>query len=404
MTFPRLLLLLLGFYWSALAQPATTAETLVVLPFENKTGSPSLEWIGDSFPEILGERMSSGSLYVLRREERVHALDRLGIPTNVRPSRATCYRLARELDVDYVVFGQYQLNGKRLKIASQLLNMKTLRLSPEVSQEGPLPKLVELQNALSWDLLGLFDSGMQQTREQFLNASASIRPDVLENYVRGLLAASPPEQIRYFKEAIDDSSEYAPALLQLGKTYYGARDYTSAVKWLARVPKNNTLAVEANFYLGLAAYHAADFARAETAFAFVATRLPGSEVYNNLGVVSSRLGKPAALEFFRKAVEADPQEPDYRFNFAVNLYRQDDLSAAADQLREMLALRSNDSEARTLLETLTHALATGRGGLRTFPLERIKSEFDLEAMRGVMSGNGQPASKPGNGDSRATAH
>jgi tetratricopeptide (TPR) repeat protein len=403
--FLRFLFLSLAFCCAAVAQPAKTAETLAILPFENKSGTPGLDWIGDSFPEVLGDRMSSDSLYVVRREERLLAFDRVGIPTNVRPSRASCYRVAQELAVDYLVIGRFEVDGNHnLKVTAQLLRMSTLRLGPEVMQEGLLPKLLKTQTALAWDLLAQFDQPPQQNREQFLKGAPTVRVDAFENYMRGLLAGSQPDQIRHLKEALRLSPDYGPALLQLGKIYYMARDYPSAVASLRQVSRNDTSALEANFYLGLAAYYAADFSRAETAFALLAGRFPAAEIYNNLGVVTSRRGKQAAIDHFRKAVDADPQEPDYRFNLAVNLYRQGDLAAAASQLREMLALRSNDSEAQGLLDTVNRGLQTGSSGARTFPLERIKTEYDDANLRHSASGNQQSESKSSSDGARQVAH
>jgi tetratricopeptide (TPR) repeat protein len=400
----RSLFLLLALSCASFAQATKPPETLVILPFENKSGAPGLEWIGDSFPEILGERMSSDSLYLVRREERLLAFDRAGIPTNVRPSRATCYRLAQELGVDYLVFGRYEVEGTNLKVTAQLLRMSSLRLSPEVTQEGPLPKLLKTQATIAWDLLTQLDPSPQRDREQFLKAAPNVRIEAFESYMRGLLATSQPEQIRHLKEALRLNSDYPPALLQLGKIYYFARDYPAAVASLKQVPKNDRVAPEANFYLGLAAYYAADFSRAENAFSFLSTHWPVGEIYNNLGVVSSRLRKPGTVEFFRKAVQADPQEPDYRFNLAVNLYRQEDLAGAATQLREMLAMRSSDSEARSLLDTVTTALTNGGSGARTFPLERIKTEYDDASLHHLTFGDGQDTTKARSTESRQTTH
>ena len=387
-----------------MAQPARKGpETVAILPFENKSGAPALEWIGDSFPEILGERMSSESLYVVRREERVLAFDRVGIPTTIRPSRATCYRLAQELGVDYLIVGKYEVNGGSLKATAQLLRMSTLRLTPEVTQEGPLPKMVTTETALAWDLLGLLEHPPQQKREQFLDGAPDVRVDAFENYMRGVIAPSQPDQIRHLKEAVRLSPDYSPAQLQLGKIYYGARDYAAAVGSLKQVSKNDPSALEANFYLGLAAYYAADFSRAESAFSFLAERFPGGEVYNNLGVVTSRRGKKAALDYFRKAVEASPQEPDYRFNLAVNLYRQNDLDGAATQLREMLAMRGNDIEAQELLANVTSAV-TNSNPPRTFPLERIKSDYDDAILHGAILAERQAGSTPAGSEPRQNAH
>jgi len=51
--------------------PASRGKMLLVTPFENVSGTPGLQWIGDAFPEILGQRMSSRALYVIGRDDRL---------------------------------------------------------------------------------------------------------------------------------------------------------------------------------------------------------------------------------------------------------------------------------------------------------------------------------------------
>src|SRR5579863_9690520 len=92
---------------AAAQTPSAAGQTVLVVPFENQSKAPGLEWIGDSFPELLQERLNAPTLFVLRREDRLRAYDRLGIPALLRPSRATLYRLAEQLDVDYVILGDY---------------------------------------------------------------------------------------------------------------------------------------------------------------------------------------------------------------------------------------------------------------------------------------------------------
>src|SRR5450755_4749675 len=83
-------------------------KTMVVIPFENASPTPGLEWIGESFPETFHEQLNSPVLYVASREERLRAYDREGVPAGVHASRATLYRLAEQMDVDYVVLGSYK--------------------------------------------------------------------------------------------------------------------------------------------------------------------------------------------------------------------------------------------------------------------------------------------------------
>lgn len=358
------------------------AQTLLVLPFENHSKAPGIEWIGESFPEVLAQRMASPSLYAISREDRDYAFDRAGVPANVHLSRATLYHIAEDMDVDFVVMGYFDFDGQTFTATAQLLDMKRLHLSPELKESGPLVKLIDIQTALAWDLLHTLDPAQATSREQFLAAAPSIRLDAFENYVRGVIATDRAEKARRFKEALRLNPNYSLAALQLGRTYYAARDYEQAAAWFAKVPRTDPLGREASFYQGLSEYYSGDFAKAEEAFSFLESRLPLTEVYNNLGVVAGRRGKRSELEYFQKAVDADPTDPDYRFNLAVALYRASDPAGASRQLREVLNLRPTDAEARGMLDTIAQsASANLRQAAATnnnahIPLERIKRNYD----------------------------
>src|SRR5579863_904864 len=371
---------------AALAQGPATGQTVLVVPFENQSKAPGIEWIGDSFPELLQERLNSATLFVLPREDRIRAYDRLGIPVALHPSRATLYRIAEELDVDYVVLGVYRFDGRTFNAAAQLLDMRRQHLLPEMSESGPLLQLIDIQTALAWDVLHALRPEISITKQAFIAAAPPFRLDAFENYVRGVTAPRADEQIQHFREAVRLNPSYPQALLQLGEAYYRARQYEPAVATLARVPENHPLAREANFYLGLAAYYHGDFQRAESAFHFVATLMPLAEVYNNLGVVNSHADRKSAADYFQKAINADPNDPDYHFNLAIELYRSGDAAGASCQLRDTLSLRPSDGAAKSLLETITPDVgATAQGSIvpatQKTPVERIRANYDESSFR-----------------------
>src|SRR5688572_16626233 len=51
------------------AEPGGRPVTLLVLPFENASKVPGIEWIGEAFSEILAQRMASPTLHAIGREE-----------------------------------------------------------------------------------------------------------------------------------------------------------------------------------------------------------------------------------------------------------------------------------------------------------------------------------------------
>jgi Flp pilus assembly protein TadD len=108
------------------------------------------------------------------------------------------------------------------------------------------------------------------------------------------------------------------------------------------------------------------------------TRLPLTEVYNDLGVVQARRGKKDAVEYFEKAADADPADEDYHFNLGITLARTGETAAAIKQLKDAVSLRPSDNEARNDLETLS--AGSSSLSLPRNP-ERIKRNYDEASFR-----------------------
>ena len=101
------------------AEPAGTltdhGRILLVLPFDNRTGQPSLEWIREAAADLLSTRFASAGFAPMTRADRVYALDHLGLPQGFQPSRASSLKLAQTLDADYIVVGNYRTDGSSIE-------------------------------------------------------------------------------------------------------------------------------------------------------------------------------------------------------------------------------------------------------------------------------------------------
>jgi tetratricopeptide (TPR) repeat protein len=299
------------------------------------------------------------------------------------------YRLMEQLDVDYLVVGRYSFDGRTFTANAQLLDMQRRKLLPERQESGPLPDLINVQTALSWDLLQQMRPGLSASEAVYLAGAPPIRLDAFESYIRGVLAGTSAEKVVHFREATRLNPAYNEAWLQLGKAYFEQHQFDPAIEALGHVAEGNPAAREANFYLGLAAYSQGDFSRAQTAFTFVSARLPLTEVENNLGVVTARLGdQQKAMERFRRAAQQDPSDPDYHFNLAIALYRAGNLDEANHQLQQCLALRAGDPEARSALALLENNSPGSLTSLKSAPLPnlRIKQNYDENSFRQLLLG------------------
>jgi tetratricopeptide (TPR) repeat protein/TolB-like protein len=388
MRFPSTRALLLAFM--ALLLPdfayAQTAggHVVLVLPFDNRTGNPSLNWIGDSFPDTLDQRLNSAGFLTISHDDRTYALDHLGLPSDFRPSRATTVRIAQQLDADYVVVGSYTVANNKISVQAQVLNVNALHLSAPLQDGAELPRLFDAENAIAWKIARQIDPHFNVAEQTFLASPGGVPLPSFENYIRGINGSTSVERVKRLQSAVKDTPTYDAALLALGKEQYAARDFTSAAVTLAKVPASDRISLEANFYLGLAHFNSTEYAQAETAFAFVAARLPLPEVINNQAVAATRQGKDAAALFQRASV-ADPSDGDYHYNLAVSLFRRGDTAGALNEADAALKLKPHDNEAVQLRTQLNAVPAGTKLAPNTdtgfSPVERIRRTYSEASFR-----------------------
>ena len=206
------------------------------MPFDNHSKATGLDWITEACPEVLAQRMSSPKLNLVTRDDRIFVFDRAGVPAAVHPSRATVFDVAEQVGADYVVLGNYAVEGTSFQVSAQLLDVKKLKLYAPVQSSGPLADFVDLQTSLAWDLLRQMPNPPLLTRQQFVKSATPIPLNSFENYVRGVMSMSRQLKIRYFKEAIRLNPSYALAELQLGKVYYDNHEYEQAALWQSKIP------------------------------------------------------------------------------------------------------------------------------------------------------------------------
>jgi len=382
---------------SAADAAAGHGRILLVLPFDNRSGQPNLEWIREAAPDILSSRFASAGFAPMSRTDRLYALDHLGLPPGFHPSRATALKLAQTLDADSIVVGSYLTDGTGIIAEAQIVDVPHLRMSKAVTARGEMKDLIEVFDSLAWQLTRQLDPGFSVAEETFVAAGRGMRVDAFEQYIRGISESDHDERLRHLNQAVVLSPEFAPAWMALGREDYNAQQYEQAAQAFSRVVKDDSKAqssnlegpqvqgtdeLEAGFYLGLSLLFSGDYPKAERAFAQVARALPLAEVVNNQGVAVSRQGHDATA-LFRQAVTADANTADYHFNLAVSLKRHGDTAGALTELAACLRLRPSDSEAESLEDEWKEPAAAQQSNAepKADPLERISRSFDAVAFR-----------------------
>jgi tetratricopeptide (TPR) repeat protein len=371
---------------------------VLVLPFDNRSGQANLNWIGDSFPYTLNQRLSSAGFLTIAHEDRQYAFDHLGLPPDLRPTHATTLRVAQTLDADYVVVGSYTIKDGRISVQAQVLGVSGLRLSPPLEDSSEFSRLFDVENAIAWKVAQRMDPHFAIAEQTFIAAAGGVKLSSFEDYIRGTYAVTQEERLKRLQAAVTETPGYSDALLALGREQYAAREYDAAAATLAKIQPTDRLALEAGFYLGLARFNSAKYAEAAAAFAFVSSRLPLPEVVNNSGVALS-LQNRDSTPLFEQAVNADPNDADYHFNLGVALLRRGDGPGATREVGVAVKLHPQDTEAIELLSRLDAAKGATvslkpivyAGGFE--PITRIRrtwseagfrqAAFELDQVRGL---------------------
>jgi len=359
------------------AEDASHGRVLLVLPFDNRTGQPSLEWIREAAAEVLSTRFASAGFEPTSRADRMYALDHLGLPQGFQPSRASAFKLAQTLDADSIVVGSYTTDGSGIVAEASLVDVPGLHMTPTVSARGELRSLISVFGDLAWKLTRQLDPTFHGAEETFAAQGTGVSLTAFEQYIRGITEPDQAERLRHLEEAVKLSPAFGEAWMALGREQYDGQQYPEAAAAFAKVDRNGPQGLEAGFYRGLSLLFQGDYAGAQQAFAEVARVLPLAEVVNNEGVAMSRQGKDATALLIQAAA-ADAGEADYHFNLAVSLKRHGNSAAAENELAQCLKLRPNDSDAQALEEAWKRQTGGTEGAE---PLERIERSFNAAGFR-----------------------
>jgi tetratricopeptide (TPR) repeat protein len=378
------------YFWTlmgvlCLCVPAA-ANTYLVLPFFNASRAANLDWIGESISETLLETLATQGVMTLDREGRHEAYRRLGLRVDANLTRATVVKVAQALDADHAIYGQFEFTpapagsaGRgSLKITANVLDLRGLRQGPQFSEIGALEDLASMQSRLAWQALRNIAPATAPTEEVFLKSRPPVRVDAMENYIRGLLAATPEQKQKLFGQAARLEPSFSPASHQLGKLAFERKDYKAAADWFSKVAEGDPRFREATFFVGISRYEMGDYVRAQTAFERVVATVPLNEVYNNLGAAQSRQNLREAVDTFAKALEGDPADPVYHFNVGYALWKGGNYDAAAERFRAVLERDPRDAEATRLLGKCIKGAGPDTAD-RTARIERIKTSYEESA-------------------------
>jgi TolB-like protein/Tfp pilus assembly protein PilF len=328
------------------------SRSLAVLPLANLSNDPAQEFFADGMTdELINHLMKIESLRVC---SRTSAMAYKGVS---KPAG----RIARELNVDWVVEGAVLHSASRVRITARVIDGSTEKHLWAETYEKDVRDVLALQSEVASAIAREIRAKVTAGDQVRLAKSRPIDPEAFVTYLRGrhFWNKRTGEDLRravdHFRQAIDQDPTYARAHAGLADAYsllgsigYDAMPPREAMP-RARAAANNALQIDdtlAEAHASLANVRLSydwDWAGAEQEFKRSIELNPSyatsHEWYGHLLIAMARPDE--ALRELRRALELDPLSTPCNLALGYCYYCARDFDQAIEQYRKTLELAPN---------------------------------------------------------------
>ena len=338
-----------------------TAEpvTFLVFPLENLTRAAATQWIGDGIMISVSDQLQIPGVEVIGYDERIRMVEEADLPPNVLLSRASVIRIAQQAAVDYLVQGRLSGGPENLQVQMQLLDMKSMRLAPEIAVSGPAATLPQIENQLAWEIL--LQAGLKEavSREEHSKRTRLIPNSAFGEFVRSLGPIDANSRLKLLLKAVEGAPDFPEAHFRLGRIYYQQKDCARAIRHLERAEVNARSVVETRFIMGTCYCKVGALAQGIQEYSSIVPYSKSVELLNNLAVAHLKQEDYASAEkYLVQARSAARTDPVVSANTALLRYLQGDARLALTILEE--GTRSNTSNGSLQFLTGMVLLAEGQ--------------------------------------------
>jgi eukaryotic-like serine/threonine-protein kinase len=194
----------------------TTVNSLVVLPFENRSGDPTQEFFADGMTDaLIADLAQIGALRVISRTSAMR----------FKGAGRALPEIARELGVDAVVEGSALRVGDRVRISVQLVDAASDRSLWGKSYDRDLTDILTLQSEVTHAIANEIRIQVTPAEQARLRSKGTVNPAAHVAYLQGRFLwnryapESVAESILRYREALAADPHHAIAYAGLADSY-----------------------------------------------------------------------------------------------------------------------------------------------------------------------------------------
>jgi serine/threonine protein kinase len=347
-------------YWFFTRRSISTAqiESIAVLPFQNESVNPDVDYLSDGMTESLINSLSQ--LPKLNVKARSSVFRYKG--KEVEPQQ-----VGSELNVQAILNGRVVQRGDDLTLYLSLVDGRNGNQIWGEQYNRKLTNLVTLQNEIARDVANKLRTRLSGADEQKLAKNYTENVEAYQLYLKGRFYWNKrtPEALKravdYFNQAIALDPSYALAYAGLADAYVMKIDYRVLPSREAIPPAREAALKALSLDDGLAEAHASlglilhwgdyDFAGAEREFKRAIELNPNyTSAHQWYGSLLTSLGRTEdALVEHRRALEIEPLSLVMNYTYAASLFYARRYDEAIAQAKKTLELDMNSLGAHFLL-------------------------------------------------------
>jgi DNA-binding winged helix-turn-helix (wHTH) protein/TolB-like protein len=203
---------------------------LAVLPFQNLRADTNADFLGFSLADAIITKLGYVSELSVRPSYAVQ---------KYKSQAVDIPQLASELNVDTLLTGTFLREGDDLRIACQLIDVKTENLLWKGAFDLTYDKLLTVQDTVATQIIHGLEITLSPSEAGRLKTEEDVNPVAYEYFLRGVDLYSKgdfPMAIKMLEKSTKFAPHYAPSWANLGKSYAanasfqlgGVQDYRKA--------------------------------------------------------------------------------------------------------------------------------------------------------------------------------
>jgi len=374
--------------------PAEAIDSIAVLPIENQSGDPDLEYVSDGITQGIINRLS-----------QLSGLNKVISSSSVmgyKGKRVDAKTATQELEVRAVVMATMSSQGDNIRINVELVDGEDNSTLWGETYTRPRIAVYELEETLSKeiaDALGVQLSGKEEGR---LATRYTENSEAHHAYLKGMAERAKftiegtQKAVQYFEEATRKDPNYALAYAALANAYFLLGQPLAAMPKREAMPKVEELAMKAlEIDDSLGEAHAAlgwinlvydwDWKGSEEEFNLALKLDPNSvDAHSGKSFLLRGLGQfDEAISWARRALQLDPLFHDYRSRLAEILYAARRYDEAIKELQVVVEMSPSFDRAYRVMEWVYEAKGMYQEAASVFQRERILRGASEEEVAGI---------------------